>query len=141
MATTRFTQLEVWKKAHQAVLDVYRLTTGFPADERFTLVSQMRRAAISIPANIAEGYGRRAPRDKARCYTIGQGSNEEGDGNGRPEGRRPRECETRRDLCQPVAGGRQRDQKQQPEARRQADYLRPASQALVSGRFGFVQCN
>jgi four helix bundle protein len=77
MARNRFTQLEVWKKAHQNVLDVYRLTQGFPADERFLMVSQMRRAAISIPANIAEGYGRRAPRDKARCYTISQGSAEE----------------------------------------------------------------
>jgi len=77
MATTRFTQLEVWKQAHQAVLDVYRLTKGFPGDERFMMVSQMRRAAVSITANIAEGYGRRAPRDKARCYTISQGSAEE----------------------------------------------------------------
>jgi len=77
MATTRFTRLEVWKKAHQAVLDIYRVTKGFPNDERFMMVSQMRRAAISIPANIAEGYGRRAPRDKARCYTISQGSAEE----------------------------------------------------------------
>ncbi|HEX7896568.1 MAG TPA: four helix bundle protein [Planctomycetota bacterium] len=77
MATTRFTQLEVWKQSHQAVLDVYRLTRTFPGDERFMLVSQMRRAAVSVPANIAEGYGRRAPRDKARCYTISQGSNEE----------------------------------------------------------------
>src|SRR5687768_14531787 len=77
MATTRFTQLEVWKKAHQAVLDVYLLTRTFPQDERFLLVSQMRRAAVSIPSNIAEGYGRRAPRDKARCYTISRGSTEE----------------------------------------------------------------
>jgi len=77
MATTRFTQLEVWKKAHQNAVDVYRMTRDFPGHERFLMVSQMRRAAISIPANIAEGYGRRAPRDKARCYTISQGSAEE----------------------------------------------------------------
>jgi four helix bundle protein len=67
----------VWKQAHSAVLEVYRLTKGFPGDERFLMVSQMRRAAISIPANIAEGYGRRAPRDKAHFYTISQGSAEE----------------------------------------------------------------
>lgn len=77
MPTNRFTQLEVWKSAHQAVLDVYRLTRSFPDDERFVLTSQMRRAAMSVPANIAEGYGRRRPLDKARFYTIGQGSNEE----------------------------------------------------------------
>ncbi len=77
MATNRFTQLEVWKAAHQAVLDVYRLTRSFPDDERFVLTSQMRRAAMSVPANIAEGYGRRRPLDKARFYTISQGSNEE----------------------------------------------------------------
>ena len=77
MPTTRFTQLDVWKTAHAAVLDVYRLTRAFPDDERFALSLQMRRAAISVPANIAEGYGRRRPADKARFYTISQGSNEE----------------------------------------------------------------
>ena len=57
--TTTFTQLDVWKKAHEAVLAVYILTKTFPADERFGLSIQMRKAASSIPANIAEGYGRR----------------------------------------------------------------------------------
>lgn len=66
MATTRFTQFEVWRKAHEAVLEVYRITRGFPPDERFLLTPQMRRAAVSIPSNIAEGYGRRSPADKAR---------------------------------------------------------------------------
>ncbi len=67
----------MWKSAHQAVLDVYHLTRNFPDDERFVLTSRMRRAAMSVPANIDEGYGRRRPLDKARFYTIGQGSNEE----------------------------------------------------------------
>ena len=75
--TTTFTQLDVWKKAHEAVLAVYILTRKFPADERFGLSIQMRRAASSIPANIAEGYGRRAAKDKARFYTIAAGSAEE----------------------------------------------------------------
>jgi four helix bundle protein len=77
MATTHFTQLEVWKKAHAAVLEVYRLTRGFPPDEKDPLVSQMRRAAVSIPANIAEGFGRRSAKDKAHFYTVGLGSLEE----------------------------------------------------------------
>ena len=77
MPTTRFTQLEVWKAAHAVVLDVYRLSRAFPDDERYTLTAQMRRAAISVPAHIAEGYGRRRPADKARFYTMSQGSNEE----------------------------------------------------------------
>ena len=75
--TTTFTQLDVWKKAHEAVLAVYILTKTFPADERFGLSIQMRKAASSIPANIAEGYGRRGGKEKARFYTISMGSAEE----------------------------------------------------------------
>jgi len=75
--TTSFIQLDVWKKAHQAVLSVYVLTKTFPPDERFGLSIQMRKAASSIPANIAEGYGRRGPKEKARFYTIATGSAEE----------------------------------------------------------------
>ncbi len=52
----RFEDLEVWKKAHQLVLNVYQLTKDFPPEEKFGLVSQMLRAAVSIPANIAEGF-------------------------------------------------------------------------------------
>lgn len=48
-----FRDLEVWKKAHQLVLATYRLTKSFPSDERYGLVSQMRRAAVSVPANVA----------------------------------------------------------------------------------------
>ena len=77
MGSTSFTQLDVWKKAHQAALGVYHLTRELPDEERFGLTSQMRKAAVSIPANIAEGFGRRKPHDKARFYNISEGSTEE----------------------------------------------------------------
>ncbi|MEW6203455.1 MAG: four helix bundle protein [bacterium] len=72
-----FTDLEVWKKAHEIALLIYRLTQKFPNSEKFGLISQMRRAAISVPANIAEGFYRRGKRDKANFYTIAQGSLQE----------------------------------------------------------------
>ena len=53
-----FQQLEVWQEAHKLVLTVFQVTKEFPTDERFGLVTQMRRAAVSIPANIAEGFKR-----------------------------------------------------------------------------------
>jgi four helix bundle protein len=73
----RFEDLEVWQSAHRLVLDIYRVTARFPADEKFCLVSQMRRAAVSVPANIAEGFRRRTRRDKAHFYNMAQGSLEE----------------------------------------------------------------
>lgn len=76
-AILRFTPLEVWRKAHLAVLELYTQTKSFPAVERFVLGPQMRRAAISVPANIAEGSGRRKPADKAHFYTIARSSAEE----------------------------------------------------------------
>lgn len=72
-----FQQLIVWQKAHQFVLDVYQLTEGFPRKEVFGLTSQLRRSAISIPANIAEGFKKRGRADKARYLNIAQGSLEE----------------------------------------------------------------
>ena len=72
-----FQQLEVWKEAHKLVLMVYQITEGFPGDERFGLVSQMRRAAISVPANVAEGFKRRGIQDKIRFYNMAEGSLEE----------------------------------------------------------------
>jgi len=56
---------------------VYKVTKGFPGDERFGLISQMRRAAVSIPANIAEGFKRRGIQDKIRFHNISEGSLEE----------------------------------------------------------------
>lgn len=75
MGRNNFRRLRVWRKAHENALEVYKLTTGFPGDERFGLTSQMRRAAVSVPANITEGWGRRKPLDKMRVYN--EGSNEE----------------------------------------------------------------
>jgi four helix bundle protein len=72
-----FQDLEVWKNSHAFVLGVYRLTATFPADERFGMVSQFRRAAVSIPANIAEGFRKYTAADKARFFNCAEGSLEE----------------------------------------------------------------
>jgi four helix bundle protein len=69
-----FRALKVWEKSHEVVLEVYRVTGAFPADERFGLTSQMRRCAASIPANIAEGCGRDTDQDFARFLQIAAGS-------------------------------------------------------------------
>ena len=72
-----FEDLVVWKRAHALVLEIYRITRDYPKDEKFSLVSQMRRAAVSIAANIAEGFKKRTLRDKSNFYNISQGSLEE----------------------------------------------------------------
>jgi four helix bundle protein len=72
-----FEQLIVWQRAHQFVLGVYRLTENFPRTEIYGLTSQFRRAAVSIPANIAEGFKKRGRADKVRFLNIAQGSLEE----------------------------------------------------------------
>jgi four helix bundle protein len=72
-----FQDLLVWQKAHQFVLSMYRLTDNFPKHEIFGLTSQFRRAAVSVPANIAEGFRKRSKNDKARFMNIAQGSLEE----------------------------------------------------------------
>lgn len=69
-----FTNLTVWKRSHQLALMIYKETRTFPNDERFGLISQMRRAAVSISANIAEGCGRGSDSDFARFLQIGVGS-------------------------------------------------------------------
>ena len=73
----RFQDLLVWQKAHGFVLDAYAFTAGFPKQETYGLALQMRRAAVSIPANIAEGFRRRSRPDKARFLNIAEGSVEE----------------------------------------------------------------
>src|SRR5579864_9018280 len=72
-----FQDLLVWRKAHKFVLGTYALTTAFPKHEMYALSSQMRRAAVSIPANIAEGFRRRSKPDKARFMNMAEGSLEE----------------------------------------------------------------
>lgn len=72
-----FQELTVWRKAHSLVLAIYRTTAAFPNDERYGLTSQMRRAAVSVPANIAEGYRKLGRGDKIRYLNISQGSLEE----------------------------------------------------------------
>lgn len=72
-----FRDLKVWEKAHGFVLDVYRQTRGFPADERFGLTAHLRKSASSITSNIAEGCGRETDRDFARFLSIAAGSTSE----------------------------------------------------------------
>jgi four helix bundle protein len=72
-----FRDLEVWKKSHQLVLEIYRITNTFPKDERFGIISQLRRAAYSIPANMAEGFGRRSTKELLQFLAISNGSIEE----------------------------------------------------------------
>jgi len=72
-----FQDLVVWQKAHQFVLEVYTFTAAFPKQETYGLSLQMRRAAVSIPANIAEGFRRRSKADKARFMNMAEGSVEE----------------------------------------------------------------
>jgi four helix bundle protein len=75
--TKTYTELIVWQRAHNFVLAVYGFTAKFPREEIYGLTSQMRRAAVSIPANIAEGYAKTGVRDKLRFLNIAQGSLEE----------------------------------------------------------------
>ena len=73
----KFQDLLVWQKAHAQVLAVYKMTSRFPKEELFGLTSQMRRAAVSVAANIAEGFKRRGKADKARVLNISEASLEE----------------------------------------------------------------
>ncbi|HLE35961.1 MAG TPA: four helix bundle protein [Candidatus Acidoferrales bacterium] len=69
-----FRNLQVWQKAHSLTLKVYKATASFPREELYGLTSQMRRASGSVPANIAEGYGREGPAEFARFLSIAMGS-------------------------------------------------------------------
>jgi len=72
-----FEDVELWQRAHKWVLDVYKLTELFPKHEIFGLTSQLRRAAVSIAANFAEGFTRDTTAEKARFYNMSRGSAEE----------------------------------------------------------------
>ena len=76
-AAHSFGDLLVWRKAHEFGLAVYTYTASFPRQETYGLALQMRRAAVSIPANIAEGFRRRGKADKARFMNVAEGSLEE----------------------------------------------------------------
>src|SRR5438093_3248069 len=69
-----FRKLMVWEKAHQLTLSIYQVTAAFPSEETYGLTSQMRRAASSIPSNIAEGCGRQGDAELSRFCTIARGS-------------------------------------------------------------------
>jgi four helix bundle protein len=73
----RFSDLTVWQKAHSLTLAAYRLTASFPRAEQFGIVSQLRRSAASVSANIAEGFGRRTTKELLRCLQISRGELEE----------------------------------------------------------------
>ena len=70
----RFTDLKVWQRSHALTLEIYELTKSFPTEERFGLVSQLRRAAASVPTNITEGSKRQSNPDYARFLNIAEGS-------------------------------------------------------------------
>jgi len=77
MGAGRFEDLEVWQKAHLWVLEVYKVTRAFPKEELFVLTAQLRRAAISVPSNICEGFRKRSKPDKIHSYNTAQNSLEE----------------------------------------------------------------
>ncbi len=70
-----YKELKVWQKSYQLCLEVYKITAGFPKEEKFGLTSQIRRAVVSVPSNIAEGYGRKTTADYIRFLYIAYGSN------------------------------------------------------------------
>ena len=69
-----FTQLNVWKEAHKLVLLIYKTTDNFPKKETYSLIDQMRRCAISITSNIAEGFSRQGKKEKLQFYYVSKGS-------------------------------------------------------------------
>ena len=74
MRVFSFEKLNVWQKAKKLSVSIYKTTTSFPSEEKFGLISQMRRCSISISSNIAEGSGRHSAKDKARFIEIAYSS-------------------------------------------------------------------
>lgn len=70
-----YEELKVWQKSYQLCLDVYKVTKSFPKEEKYGLTSQVRRAAVSVPSNIAEGYGRKTTPEYIHALYIAYGSN------------------------------------------------------------------
>ena len=77
MKVKSFQDLTVWEEAHKRTLEIYKLTAKFPASEKYGVVSQLRRCSSSVPANIAEGFGRATTRELLRCQQIARGELEE----------------------------------------------------------------
>ena len=69
-----FKDLEAWKQGHFLVLSIYRITKKYPSNEQFGITNQMRRAAVSVTSNIAEGFSRVSSKEKAQFYAIAKGS-------------------------------------------------------------------
>jgi four helix bundle protein len=69
-----FEDVILWQKAHKFVLSIYKMTSDFPTSEIYGITSQIRRSAVSIPANFAEGFQKKSNTDKLRYYNIAQGS-------------------------------------------------------------------
>jgi len=72
---TNYKELKVWQKAYQLCLEIYKVTKSFPKEETYGLISQIRRAAVSVPSNIAEGYGRKTVGEYIQALYIAYGSN------------------------------------------------------------------
>ena len=72
-----FRDLNVWQKAHNLVLNIYKITKSFPMEERYGLVDQLRRSAASIPTNIVEGFKRKSKKDYAHFINVADASLEE----------------------------------------------------------------
>lgn len=70
-----YKELKVWQKAYQLCVEIYKITKGFPKEERYGLTSQIRGAAVSVPSNVAEGYGRKTTREYIQALHIAYGSN------------------------------------------------------------------
>ena len=70
-----YRELKVWQKSYQLCLEIYKITAKFPKDEKFGLTSQIRRAVVSVPSNVAEGYGRKTTADYIESLYIAYGSN------------------------------------------------------------------
>ena len=77
MKVKSFEDLTVWQEAHRLTLEVYHLTVKFPGAEKYGIVSQLRRSSSSVPANIAEGFGRGTTKELLRCLQISRGELEE----------------------------------------------------------------
>ena len=69
-----YKELQVWQKSYNLCLDIYKVTKGFPKEELYSLTSQMRRSAISVPSNIAEGYGRKTTPEYIRSLYVVYGN-------------------------------------------------------------------